>query len=177
MGLFLYAKLNCLKNNWFWHWNFILMLSLIVWNRTVLTINCVQTKNYNFLKLFICIKMDLVLITHNGWCAIKPNQTKPNQTKPSYPGFEFGAPCPFSLYHKRLQTNGFGFRCFLSQTCCHKTIRESTLPFICTYLLFLKTFVRRIWYQIFLIQIICKQIYLAQSAGAAQYTDCIAAEE
>ena len=28
-------------------------------------------------ELFTCMKMDLVLITYNGWCAIKPNQTKP----------------------------------------------------------------------------------------------------
>ena len=26
------------------------------------------------IELFICIKMDLALITYNGWCAIKPNQ-------------------------------------------------------------------------------------------------------
>ena len=25
---------------------------------------------------FICIEMDLVLITYNGQCGIKPNQTK-----------------------------------------------------------------------------------------------------
>ena len=31
-------------------------------------------------ELFICMKMDLALITYNNWCAIKPNQTKPNQT-------------------------------------------------------------------------------------------------
>ena len=26
------------------------------------------------IELFICIKMELELITYNGWCAIKPNQ-------------------------------------------------------------------------------------------------------
>ena len=35
----------------------------------------------NWIKLFICIKMDFALITYNGWCAIKPNKTKkaPNE--------------------------------------------------------------------------------------------------
>ena len=28
------------------------------------------------IELFICIKMDLALMTYKGWCAIKPNQTK-----------------------------------------------------------------------------------------------------
>ena len=59
--MFLYDNLNCLKWKCFWHWNCVLMINWIVWNR-----NC-----------FICIKMDLVLITYNVWCAIKPNQTKP----------------------------------------------------------------------------------------------------
>ena len=40
-------------------WNFLLMLNWIVWNRTTYT-----------------YKMDLALITYDGWCAIKPNQTK-----------------------------------------------------------------------------------------------------
>ena len=26
------------------------------------------------IELFICIKMNLALITYNGWCTIKPNQ-------------------------------------------------------------------------------------------------------
>ena len=30
------------------------------------------------IELFICIKMDLAVITYNVSCAIKPNQTKPN---------------------------------------------------------------------------------------------------
>ena len=41
--------------------NNVLMRNWIVWNRTV-----------------FCIKVYLALITYNGWCAIKPNQTKPN---------------------------------------------------------------------------------------------------
>ena len=31
------------------------------------------------MELFICIKMNVALITYNGWCAMKPNQTKLNQ--------------------------------------------------------------------------------------------------
>ena len=92
-NLHTYAKLNCLKQNrfcmlnWivsnrtvFWHWNCVLMLNWIVWNRTVLKLNCVWTRNYTYTKtelseieFFICIKMDLVLMIYNGWCAIKPN--------------------------------------------------------------------------------------------------------
>ena len=37
------------------------------------------------IELFICIKMDLALITYNGWCAIKPNQTKfKTRAEPKY---------------------------------------------------------------------------------------------
>ena len=43
--------------------NCVLILNWIVWNRTV----------YMY-------KMNLALITYNGWYAIKSNQTKPNQT-------------------------------------------------------------------------------------------------
>ena len=32
------------------------------------------------IELFICIKMNLALITYSGWCAIKPNQTNNNST-------------------------------------------------------------------------------------------------
>ena len=32
------------------------------------------------IELFICIKMNLALITYNGWCDIKPNQTKHTDT-------------------------------------------------------------------------------------------------
>ena len=39
----------------------VLMLNWIVWN----------------IKVYM-YKMDLALITYNGWCAIKPNQIKPN---------------------------------------------------------------------------------------------------
>ena len=31
------------------------------------------------IELFICIKMELVLITYSGWCAIKPNHTMCNK--------------------------------------------------------------------------------------------------
>ena len=47
------------------------MLNWNVWNRSVFDIEPVYFK----IELFICIKMDLALITYNGWCAIKPNQT------------------------------------------------------------------------------------------------------
>ena len=36
----LYAKLNCLKEDCFWHWTCVLRKNWIVWNRTVLTFNC-----------------------------------------------------------------------------------------------------------------------------------------
>ena len=39
-----YAKLNCLKYNCFWHWNCVLTLNWIIWYRTVLTFNSLQTK-------------------------------------------------------------------------------------------------------------------------------------
>ena len=35
----------------------------------------------------MCIKMDLTLITYNGWCAIKPNQTKPCRRTAVSPGW------------------------------------------------------------------------------------------
>ena len=42
----------------FWHWNCVNMLNGIVWNRTA----------------YMC-RMDLALMTYNGWCAIKKGQT------------------------------------------------------------------------------------------------------
>ena len=62
------------------------MINWIVWNRTILTFNCVWIKKKLCLyqtglfeiNLFICIKMDLALITYKGWCTIKPNQNLRN---------------------------------------------------------------------------------------------------
>ena len=61
-------ELNCtLMLNWIawngtvWHWNCVLLLNWFIWNRTV-----------------FMYKMNLALINYNGWCTIKPNQTKPN---------------------------------------------------------------------------------------------------
>ena len=55
------------------------MLNKIVWNRTVFRIQTPKSYLTELfeIELFICTKMDLVLMTYNGWCAIK--QTKPNQ--------------------------------------------------------------------------------------------------
>ena len=55
------------------------MLNWIFWNRTVFDINAMNlswAESFE-IELFICIKMDLALITYIGWCAIKPNQIKP----------------------------------------------------------------------------------------------------
>ena len=63
----------------FWHWHCVFMLNWIVWNRTVFDIEPVylcETKLFE-IELFICIKMHLALISYNGWCAIKPKQSKP----------------------------------------------------------------------------------------------------
>ena len=53
----LYPKLNCFRLNCFWHLKCVIMLNWIVWNRSV----------YMY-------KMDLPLITYNGWYDIKRNQ-------------------------------------------------------------------------------------------------------
>ena len=37
---------------------------------------CVLILNLFEIELFICFKMDLALLTYNGWCAIKPVQTR-----------------------------------------------------------------------------------------------------
>ena len=52
------------------------MLNWIVWNRTVFNIEIVylcKTELFEW-ELFICIKIDVALITCSGWYAIKPNQ-------------------------------------------------------------------------------------------------------
>ena len=66
----------------------VFMLSWIVWNRTVFYIQlCVNKKLYLHwtklfeIELFIWIKMELPLLTYNGWCAVKLNQTKSNHIK------------------------------------------------------------------------------------------------
>ena len=55
------------------HFNCVLMLNWTVWNRTVFVF---YTELFE-IERFICVKMDLALITYNGRFAIKPNQTKP----------------------------------------------------------------------------------------------------
>ena len=67
-----YLFIICLEIELFWHWNCVPMLNWIVWNRTVFV--C-KTELFE-IELFIFIKMDLALITYNGWCTIKPNKTK-----------------------------------------------------------------------------------------------------
>ena len=60
--------------------NCVHMLNWIVWSRNVFNIDTVylcKTELFE-IELFTCIKIDLVLISYNRWCAIKPNQTKPN---------------------------------------------------------------------------------------------------
>ena len=51
------------------------MSNWIVLNRTVFDIETVYLcwAELFEIELFMCIKMDLALITYNGWCAIKPN--------------------------------------------------------------------------------------------------------
>ena len=61
--------------------NWVLMLNWIVWNRTIFdpeTVYLCLTELFE-IEMFICIKIDLVLIIYNGWCAIKSNQTKPEK--------------------------------------------------------------------------------------------------
>ena len=89
-----YVKLNSLK------WNCYGLINWIVWNgtvfdiETVLTVNLIAWNRTVFDFLTVCkritvlrnifvwnkgiyiYKIDLVLITNNGWCAIKLNQTK-----------------------------------------------------------------------------------------------------
>ena len=63
------------------------MLNWILWNGTgsfgvffyIETVDLYWTELCE-IELFIWIKMDFTLITYNGWCAIKPNQTKSNQS-------------------------------------------------------------------------------------------------
>ena len=67
------------NRTFFLHWNWVSILNWMVWNRTVLDIEIVYLSKTELfeIELIICIKMDVALITYNGWCAIKPNQTKP----------------------------------------------------------------------------------------------------
>ena len=63
----------------------ILMLNWIAWNGSVMTFKLHTWTVFVFstelfeIGLFMCIKIDLALITYNGWYARKPNQTKQNQ--------------------------------------------------------------------------------------------------
>ena len=107
----------------FWHWNCVLMLNWIIWNITLFLtlklcsyaklsclkenlfdINLLANKNkYSYTNLnclnwiVLCIKMDLSLITCNGWYAIKANQTNPNKYI-----FSFWLVLILSLVNKKL---------------------------------------------------------------------------
>ena len=53
---------------------FIFQQSTVSLNSVFLLLNLLPFELFE-IELFICIKMDLALITYNSWCAIKPNQS------------------------------------------------------------------------------------------------------
>ena len=59
--------------------NFVLILSWIVWNRTVLTFNCFLNKNYTYTNLN-SLKFNLVLNgPKKGWYAVKLHNQPTNR--------------------------------------------------------------------------------------------------
>ena len=61
------------------------MLKWIVWNKTVFTFMCINKWllfnwivgiNWIIWNRTVCMYKKWIALAYNGWCAIKPNQTK-----------------------------------------------------------------------------------------------------
>ena len=80
-----YVKLNCLKLNCFWHWNCVLILSWIVWNRTFWHLILYKQKTILILNWIVWNRT--VYMYKNGFGIndlqwLMCHKTKPNQICP-----------------------------------------------------------------------------------------------